>query len=166
MLIRDAQNINRMLFGSFYRRPSESILHRLTDCWQLSQPLHIRHLAVVRDTAIQKTVFYYINYSARNFAKIVEAGHSSWEAVEFAGSKKGKANNARLPPPDAKPQLDEYGLPTVPPIYPLMKNGAASLFECVAACRPSNYLLSSADPKAFQLFDGTFGKIFRRFPSQ
>ncbi|KAJ5122371.1 hypothetical protein N7526_009308 [Penicillium atrosanguineum] len=149
-------NINRVLFGSFYRRPSESILHRLTDCWQLSQPLHVRHLAVVRDTAIERTVFYYINYSARNFAKMVEAGHSSWEAVEFAGSKKGKANNARLPPPDAKPQLDQYGLPTVPPIYPLMKNGAASLFECVAACRPSNYLLSSADPKAFQLFDGTF----------
>jgi transcription factor C subunit 3 len=108
---------------------------------------------------MDKTVFYYIHYSARNFAKIVEAGDSSWEAVEFAG-KTGKSNNARLPPPDAKPQLDRYGLPSGPPPQRLVKNGTASLFECVAACRPSNYLLSSADPKPVQLRDGTFGMIF------
>lgn len=153
-LTRCTQDINRICFGSFYRRPSESVLHRLVDCWQLSQPLHLRHLAIVRDTAIERTVFYYVHYSAENFAKLVAAGEASWEAVEF--SKKGKAANFQIPAVDAKPQLDQYGFPLDPP-KGLLKNGNASLFEGVAICRPPNYLLSSSDPLAVQLPDGRYG---------
>lgn len=154
---RYVQDINRILFGKYYRRPSESALHRLVDCWQLSQPLHLRHLAIVRDTAIEKTVFYYVHYSARNFAKLVESGQAVWEAVEF--SPKGKSSNIYVPPAGAKPQLDQYGLPSGLP-QGLLKNGNASLFEGVAYCRPSNYLLSSSDPMPIQLPDGRYSMLY------
>lgn len=80
-----------------------------------------------------------------------------WEAVEF--SAKGKTNNIRVPPADAKPQLDQYGLPSGLP-QGLLNNGNASLFEGVVYCRPSNYLLSSSDPMPIQLPDGRYSMLY------
>ncbi|KAJ5690603.1 hypothetical protein N7462_004995 [Penicillium macrosclerotiorum] len=147
--------INRLLFGSYYRRPSECILHRLVDCWQLSQPPHLRHLAIVRDTAIEKTVFYYIHYSADNFAKLVESGQSLWEAVEYP-AQKTKAASIQIPAVDATAQFDQLGFPQTGVSKGLFKNGNGSLFESLAVCRPSNYLLSSSDPVPVRLPDGRF----------
>ncbi|KAJ5488695.1 hypothetical protein N7539_003585 [Penicillium diatomitis] len=139
------QEINRILFGSLYRRPSENVLHRLTDCWQLSQPPHLRHLGILRDTAIERTIFFYVHYSIQNFSKMVEKGDASWEAVEFPPSKL-KAAKFNIPSVDAKAKRDQYGFhePTV--IRNLVKDGKASLFEAVAICKPPTYLLSSSDP--------------------
>ncbi|KAJ5159664.1 uncharacterized protein N7482_006668 [Penicillium canariense] len=148
-------DINRICFGSFYRRPSESALHRLVDCWQLSQPVHLRHLAIVRDTAIDKTIFYYVHYSVHNFAKLVESGQAVWEAVEFP-VQKAKAANCYIPPVDAVAQLDEYGFPETSAVKKLVNNGNASLFEALAVCKPPTYLLSSSDPMPVRLRDGHY----------
>ncbi|EPS32819.1 hypothetical protein PDE_07779 [Penicillium oxalicum 114-2] len=148
-------DINRICFGSIYRRPSENALHRLTDCWQLSQPSHLRHLGIVRDTAIEKTTFFYVHYSIQNFAKLVEEGDASWEAVEFPASKL-KAAKFEIPPVDAKAKRDQYGFHESTVIGNLVKNGNASLFEAVAVCKPPTYLLSSSDPMPVQLPDGHF----------
>ncbi|KAJ5585048.1 uncharacterized protein N7459_004848 [Penicillium hispanicum] len=149
------QDINRICFGSFYKRPSESMIHRLVDCWQISQPPHLRHLAIVRDVAIEKTILYYVHYSAENFAKRVDAGEASWEAVEFP-AKKAKSFNVNIPPVDATAQLDQYGLPQILP-RGLVKNGNITLFEGIAMCKPADYGLTSSDPMPYHTPDGRSG---------
>lgn len=150
------QNINRICFGSFFRRPTESLLHRLVDCWQVSQPPHLRHLAIVRDTAIERTVIYYVHYTANDFAKLVEAGEASWEAVEFSGKKK-KANDFTIPPVDAIAQLDEYGFPQTAHFPKILKGGNATLLEGIMARKPADYVLSTSDPLVNQLENGAYG---------
>lgn len=144
--------------GVFWRRPLENTLARLSECWQLAQPLYLRHLALVRDTALQRTVTQYIHYSARNFSKVVEAGESSWGAVEFV-SKGAKKNAVPVLPVDAKPQLDVYGLPLDSPRNELVNNGDCTLSDCMWVTKPRDYICSSSDPKPVKLDDGTYSKL-------
>ncbi|KAL4807607.1 hypothetical protein BDV18DRAFT_158824 [Aspergillus unguis] len=148
-------DVIRTCFGVFYRRPLENTLARLSECWQLSQPPHLRHLALVRDTALQRTITHYVHYSAENFSKLVEAGESSWEAVEFV-PKHAKAAAVPVPPVHAKPQLDVYGLPMDNPASELVKNGDCTLTDCMLVVKPKDYNCSSSDPKAVKTEDGTY----------
>ncbi|KAJ5563507.1 hypothetical protein N7535_008671 [Penicillium sp. DV-2018c] len=149
------QVLNLSCFGSFYRRPAEGMVHRLVDLWQVAQPLHLRHFAVVRDMAMKKTVMFYVNYSANNFAKLVEAGKASWEAVEFP-AEKAKSLKIDAPPFGAIPDLDEFGFPKAEFPRGLMKNPNATLREGVLAAKPTDYLLSSSDPFVVKLADGQY----------
>jgi hypothetical protein len=144
-------------FGSFYKRPAEGMVHRLVDLWQVAQPLHLRHFAVVRDMAMKKTVMYYVNYSANNFAKLVDAGTASWEAVEFP-AEKAKSLKIDAPPFGALPQLDEFGFPKAEFPRGLLKNANATLLDGILAAKPTDYLLSSSDPFVVKLADGQYGK--------
>ncbi|KAL4975584.1 hypothetical protein BDW66DRAFT_137204, partial [Aspergillus desertorum] len=148
-------DVIRTFSGVLWRRPLENTLARLSECWQLSQPPHLRHLALVRDTALQRTITHYIHYSARNFSKLVEAGESSWEAVEFV-PRNNRSNTVSIPPVHAKPQLDAYGLPQDVPASDLVKNGDCSLFDCMWIVKPKDYNISSSDPKAVELDDGIY----------
>ncbi|KAL2837854.1 hypothetical protein BJY01DRAFT_39935 [Aspergillus pseudoustus] len=148
-------DVIRACLGVFYRRPLENTMARLVECWQLSQPLHLRHLAIVRDTTINRTITHYIHYSARNFSRLVEAGESSWEAVEFV-PRNTKSGAINAPSVDANPQLDVYGLPLDLSKSDLLNNGDCSLMECMLVARPPNYLMSSSDPRAVELEDGTY----------
>jgi hypothetical protein len=150
----------RIGFGGFFRRPLENTLSRLVECWQFSQPPHLRHLALVRDTAVHKTVTYYVHYSAKNFKKLVDSGAASWEAVEFV-PKDAQSGKFTVPPVDVVPELDEYGLHPIHPSADLIRKGDATLLECVAAAKPADYLLSSRDPVAVLLRGGNYSK----FPS-
>ncbi|KAJ5121570.1 B-block binding subunit of TFIIIC [Penicillium bovifimosum] len=147
--------LNMTCFGSFYKRPAEAMVHRLVDLWQVAQPLHLRHFSVVRDMAMKKTVMYYVNYSASNFAKLVEDGKASWEAVEFP-AEKAKSLKIDAPPFGALPQLDEFGFPKVEFPRGLMKNANATLRDGVLAAKPTDYLLSSSDPFVVRLADGQY----------
>ncbi|KAL4878828.1 hypothetical protein BJY04DRAFT_229542 [Aspergillus karnatakaensis] len=148
-------DIIRTCFGVFWRRPLENTLARLVECWQVSQPLYLRHLAIVRDTALQRTITHYVHYSARNFTKLVEAGESSWEAVEFV-PRNNKSDNLRVPPVDAKPQLDTHGLPLDVPTSDLVKHGDCTLLDCMSVVKPRDYTISSSDPKAVKLEGGGY----------
>ena len=128
---------------------------RLVECWQLSQPPHLRHLAIIRDTILRRTNAMYLHYSIRNFKALVDAGEASWEAVEFV-PKGGSSNKFRVPPVDAVPQLDEYGFPLPHSPGGLLKNGNATLLECIASCKPADYTRSSSDPIAVRLKDGSY----------
>ncbi|KAJ5948664.1 hypothetical protein N7454_001971 [Penicillium verhagenii] len=147
--------INRSCFGHFYKRPSENMVHRLTDCWQISQPPHLRHLAIVRDSDVHKTTIHYVHYSARNFAKKVAEGTAFWEAVEFTG-KKGKSSKTVLPPVHAPAQLDEYGLPQNNIPVGMMKNGNVTLLQGLASCKPADYSLTRKDPMGVTQADGSY----------
>ena len=95
----------------------------------------------------------YVHYSFRNYKALVDAGEVSWEAVEFVA--KGGSKN-RVPPVDAVPQLDEHGFPLPHSPDGLLKNGNASLLECMAVCKPADYTRSGSDPVAVRLKDGSY----------
>ncbi|KAJ5782526.1 B-block binding subunit of TFIIIC [Penicillium paradoxum] len=152
------QTLNWTCFGSFYKRPAEGMVHRLVDLWQVAQPLHLRHLAIVRDMAMKKTVMYYVHYSVNNFAKVVEAGRAVWEAVEFP-AKKAKALKLDAPPFGVLPQLDELGFPKKDFPRGMLKNANSTLLDGINAAKPSDYLLSSADPFVVKLADGKLGMV-------
>ncbi|GAT29119.1 TFIIIC transcription initiation factor complex subunits Tfc3 [Aspergillus luchuensis] len=149
------QGILRACFGGYFRRPLENAVSRLVECWQLSQPLHLRHLAIVRDTALQRTITHYVHYTAMNFKQLVESGEALWEAVEFA-PKKAKSISAHIHPVDAAPQLDAHGLTLAVPKKELCKDGNVTLLECISVVKPANYVFSGSDAVAARREDGTY----------
>lgn len=142
--------------GSFFRKPLETVLSRLTSSWQSSQPLHLRHLAILRDTALNKTVYYYIHYSFDHFSSLVSNGHASWDAVTGAPRSGKRVLNA--PPANAKATLDKYGFP-IDVSQPLLRKGNATLRECLEASKPSKWNLTFNDPIAISLLDGTYSRF-------
>ncbi|KAJ6021085.1 hypothetical protein N7540_006589 [Penicillium herquei] len=147
-------NINRTCYGLYFKRPSECLIHRLTDCWQFSQPPHLRHLAIVRDSDVQKTTIHYVNYTASNFARKVDQGGAFWEAVEFP-PEKIKASKVKVLPVEAPFEVDNYGLPQI--ISPLlMRNGNIKLAEGLLCCKPSDYSLTRKDPAGVYQEDGSY----------
>jgi hypothetical protein len=110
--------------GQFYKRPIEQLVSRLVETWPKSQPLHLRHLGIVRDTAqIGKTPFY-VHYTFDDFKSLVESGKKSWEAVEVIKDSKGGMAKA-------KPDVDQYGFPKLNPSEFLSRDNNANLAECV-----------------------------------
>lgn len=140
--------------GSFFRRPIEAVLARFVDSWQYTQPLHLRHLSLIRDTALRGTISYFVQYSFENFEKLVKDGKASWEAVQTPVKKKA----GHPPPIEAQPKLDEHGFVVSEEYTKLVKQGNATLRECLEAAKPSNYVVTSHDPVAVQLRDGTYGE--------
>ncbi|WEW61236.1 hypothetical protein PRK78_006726 [Emydomyces testavorans] len=142
--------------GIFFRRPIEALLARLVDSWQYTQPLHLRHLSLIRDTALRGTISYFIQYSFRNFAALVKDGQASWEAVETPIKK----SVGRPAPISAKPKLDEHGfvIGNGPPL--LLRQGNATLREGLEVAKPSDYVISFRDPIAVHLRDGSLGIRF------
>ena len=135
----------------------ENTLARLSECWQLSQPPHLRHLAILRDTALNRTITHYVHYSFKNFSSLVEAGEASWEAVQFV-PRNSKSDNLRILPVDAKSQVDNYGLPVETPDSDLLKNGDCTLSDCMWVVKPKDYNCSSSDPKAIKSESGGYSK--------
>lgn len=104
------------------------------------------------------TTVLYVHYTSINFRALVEAGQASWEAVEYP-AKKAKTLRAHVLPVDAVPELDHYGFPQTGPPKGLLKKGNATLFQCIAAAKPADYLRSSSDPTAVRLPDGSWSKL-------
>lgn len=111
----------------------------------------------MRDTALQRTVTHYVHYSANNFRRLVDAGESSWEAVEFVS--KGNKNTVRVPPVDASPQLDKYGFSIDIPRKELVKYGNATLLECMLSVKPTNYNCTSTDLTAVRVDGDNYSKF-------
>ncbi|KLJ08972.1 hypothetical protein EMPG_15603 [Blastomyces silverae] len=144
--------------GPFYRRPIEYTVSRLVETWQVSQPLHLRHLALVRDVGLRGTVSMYIHYSLRNFSSLVDEGQVSWEAVEL--SPDGKPS-VKVPPVDASFHADEHGFLVDRIPSNLLNNGDATLRGCLEVAKPSDYTLKTFDPVVRKRNDGSCAVIFR-----
>ncbi|OJD22384.1 hypothetical protein ACJ73_06270 [Blastomyces percursus] len=144
--------------GPFYRRPIECTVSRLVETWQVSQPLHLRHLALVRDVGLRGTVSMYIHYSLRNFSSLVDEGQVSWEAVKL--SPEGKPS-VKVPPVDASFHEDEHDFLVDRIPSNLLNNGDATLRGCLEAVKPSDYSLKTFDPVAGKRNDGSYAVIFR-----
>jgi transcription factor C subunit 3 len=107
---------------------------------------------------MKKTVMFYVHYSANNFAKIVEQGRATWEAVEFPADR-AKKLKLNVPPFGAVPNLDNDGFPADELPRGLMKNPNSSLRDGITAAKPADYTLSSSDPFVVKLPDGQYGMI-------
>ncbi|EEQ84454.2 uncharacterized protein BDCG_01259 [Blastomyces dermatitidis ER-3] len=151
-------DINIACMGPFYRRPIEYTVSRLVETWQVSQPLHLRHLALVRDVGLRGTISMYIHYSLRNFSSLVDEGQVSWEAVKLSPEAKP---SVKVPPVGATSQVDEHGFLVDKIPSNLLNNGDATLRGCLEVAKPSDYTPKIFDPVVRQRNDGSCAVIFR-----
>jgi hypothetical protein len=92
--------------GPLWRRPIDEVLGHLTDVWQYSQPPHLRHLSLIRDTATYGKQPQYCYRTFAHFAKAADAGKAMWEAVSMS-------SKAKKQPLQELPDLDEWGFPRI-----------------------------------------------------
>ncbi|KAH0156696.1 hypothetical protein KCU86_g20337, partial [Aureobasidium melanogenum] len=105
--------------GPFWRRPLDEIMGRLTDVWTVSQPLHLRHLAIIRDTSQLHRISHYVFRSYHNFQKMVDNGEANWEAIDVKQAEIQR-----------KPDLDEWGFPKVKPSTMVGHDGTYNMAAC------------------------------------
>ncbi|CAE7022611.1 hypothetical protein P3342_005080 [Pyrenophora teres f. teres] len=117
----DALALRDRIVGPFWRRPIESYLTRITNAWERTQPIHIRHLAVIRDSGVtaQRKFLHYLYRTHGNFQKAVDAGLADWDGVGNYDAD-GSGNDVLL---------DAWGFPTVKSQDLVGQNGSATLSE-------------------------------------
>jgi hypothetical protein len=93
----DTATMRDRIIGPFWKRPLESHLGRLTDDWERMQPTHIRHLALIRDTATseERKFIHYVYRTYKNFQLAVDAKVALWDVVLKSGAKPSR--NERNP---------------------------------------------------------------------
>jgi hypothetical protein len=106
----DTAKLRDVTTGIFWKRPIESLVTRLTDGWDKNQPMHVRHLALVRDTAmaVDKKRVHYLYRTHQNFQKAVDLGEVTWDALELDENKKG-ARSKKPQTPAAVSSVDSWG---------------------------------------------------------
>ena len=145
-----------LAFGPFFEKPLEHGLNRLEESWQLSQPLHLRHLAILRDISSTSKVANYVHYTYPNFkSKVEKGGDVTWEAVMTI--KLGKAND--VPNMNAVADLDEFGFPILDATKFVGKKRYATLAQCVEAAYRVPFRLKGQDPMVIDLPNGKQGKV-------
>ena len=151
------QDIKWQAFGKFMLRPIEHQLSRLVEFWQISQPLHLRHLAILRDTALTHRTSHYVHYTYENFKTMVERGDASWEAVATVakGDKRAKGSTVAV---DAEPKLDEYGFPKLQTTLFQGRENDATPSQCCRALNPMPIPIKR-DLVAKKRSDGTYGMM-------
>ena len=141
--------------GDHIRRPLDEYVSRLVQSWQISQPLHIRHLSIVRDTVLKGKTQVYIYYTYENFKRLVEGGTGFWEAVTPISSEAAIGKNAAASL-DAKPDVDEYGFPKLEENQFQGRHNDATLEECVFALKADPLHISANDPVIGKQADGSY----------
>ncbi|KAF2216618.1 hypothetical protein CERZMDRAFT_81682 [Cercospora zeae-maydis SCOH1-5] len=117
-------HLQSLVVGPLWKRPMDESLAHLTDIWQHSQPPHLRHLTVVRDTAVFGRSAQFKYRTLANFQKAVAAGKAVWDAVLDNTNPKAKKN-----PLEEKPDLDRWGFPKVANKLLAGRDGRATLAE-------------------------------------
>ena len=131
-----SMELHKRSMGSFWKKSLDDLLLRLTDVWQVSQPSHLKHLGIVRDTEVDGRNQHFHFRTFPHFQKAVEMGLTSWEAVTdngrdpSKGKKRGQSSKS-APLPD----VDEYGFPKPNPKLFADEEGRASLAQCAATAR-------------------------------
>jgi len=119
-----SMDATKTTYGEFYTRSVDSMLGRLTDEWEISQPQHLIHLALIRDTALVSRANHYLYRSYPNFQKAVESGDAEWDAVR---TKIGNLAASR------SPKLDQWGFPVVRSGGLFRADGTATLSDSIKA---------------------------------
>lgn len=133
----DSGELRDRIVGKFWRRPMESYLTRLTDDWEGTQPAHLRHLALIRDTrnTQEKKFVHYVYRTYENFQKAVDAGEVIWAGVSKPAPKQSTAAKGGRPnktDSESYP-IDAWGFRALTSKDFLSHDGAGSLADCRAA---------------------------------
>lgn len=132
----DTASLRDLTTGFFWKRPLESLVTRLTEDWHLNQPLHTRHLAIVRDTTMANDTkrVHYVYRTHENFQKAVDEGEVTWEALQLEKGKKSKQAQ-----PSAT-SIDSLGFHTPNPNDFHKRTGSSTLSEaCGSIVRKQRY---------------------------
>jgi len=126
----------------------------------MSQPLHLRHLSIIRDTVLKGKGSIFNYYTYESFNKLVEKGIGFWEAVVTVPDHLTAGNNfaASL---DAVPELDDFGFPVIDSDLFCGSHNSATLGECALALKPDNSRISSKGPVLQRQADGTYGNTIK-----
>ncbi len=151
-----AQDVKDQVLGRFVSRPVENQLTRIVDHWQVSQPPHLRHLAIIRDTAMGKKSTYYVHYTYDNFKKLVENGEASWEAVSIVGADSKDMQQPAFAA-DSNVEVDEFGFPNIPTVLFQGRHNDATVSQCANAVDVHMAPTSKNDPVVRALSDGIYG---------
>ncbi|KKY26990.1 putative tfiiic transcription initiation factor complex subunit [Phaeomoniella chlamydospora] len=138
------------LAGPRYSRPLEVFVGRIVENWASSQPHHLRHLSIIRDTAVDKKIAYFRHYSFRNFTELVERGGAYWEGVVFTG-KKDKKYHETISSFLSSPATDSFGFPVSMRPTGQYKEGNASMGELMKGFDPGIWVQSTRDPVAYEV---------------
>ncbi|KAL9004409.1 MAG: hypothetical protein Q9188_002767 [Gyalolechia gomerana] len=132
----------------------------LVEMWQMSQPLHLRHLAVIRDAALTAGIPHYVHYSFENFKRLVDEGKASWDSVMTV--TKDHKDFKTIAAIEAEPELDENGFPKLSSTFFQGRYNDAGLVECVKGL-PSNKLAPPIESQS--LLEASSAKISpKKFP--
>lgn len=136
---------------------------RLVSLWQLSQPLHLRRMAIIRDSTVTNRIAHYVHYTHDNFKAMVDNGKASWEAVETVREVKlpGVASTVAG---DAVAELDEDGFPRLDASQFQGRDYIATLFECIQATKPKPFSITRNDPIVVKSKNGITGKLYKSEP--
>lgn len=111
-------------FGQFYRRPFDEGVAKLSDMWHASQPPHLRHLALVRDTYMGSPILQYCYRTFAYFNEAVRLGQASWEYVLSENHNHAASSLER------RPNLDKFGFPRPESRLFYAKTGLAPVTRC------------------------------------
>lgn len=143
--------------GAFYQRPLEVTLDRLTQHVNESQPPHLRHLALIRDTAQHQKTCHYQYFSHDNFQQLVDRGKASWNSVvASANDTKKRASKGAKSPRDIV-TYDEYGFANLPDSRFVRQDGCATLSDSLLATKAKDLSYTARDPLICKTDQGTYG---------
>ncbi|KAF1957820.1 hypothetical protein CC80DRAFT_592305 [Byssothecium circinans] len=132
----DTAELRDITMGKFWKRPFETFLARIVDHWEKSQPPHLRHLAIVKDTTVtnDKKFAHYLYRTYRNFQKAVDINDANWEGVSreaHARSSQPKKKHG------ADQSLDDWGFLPLNPKDFVRQTGTSTLADsCRAIVQP------------------------------
>lgn len=126
----------------------------------MSQPLHLRHLSIIRDTILKGKGSIFNYYSYESFKKLVERGVGFWEAVVTVPDDQttGRTFAASL---DEVPELDDFGFPMIDPNLFLGPDNNANPEECASVLNADVFHIQSNSPVLQRHSDGTNGNILK-----
>ena len=151
-----SKELTSLGYGRFWRRPLDNTLGRVTDAWEQSQPKHLQHLAIIRDTAAfagGRTSYIYRTYP--NFEKAVENEQASWDAVKLSTTKKGQPRKTTH-----EVEYDEWGFPIISKDKFAKQDGTATLLESNIAAKIPKGQVSVHDPSLARNDDGTMRVVW------
>ncbi|KAI9655931.1 MAG: hypothetical protein M1831_004776 [Alyxoria varia] len=134
-----AVEIRTLLNTQFYKKPIESLMSRLSDVWQFSQPPHLRHFSIVKDTAQTGKVTHFQYRSFENFQSAAEIGKTTWGIFESLSTDQISELKRQV-------QVNSFDFEPLPANLFVNGTGTASLKECLEAVKvPLNYRIQSLE---------------------
>ncbi|KAF3932885.1 hypothetical protein ABW19_dt0204571 [Dactylella cylindrospora] len=124
------------VFGPFYYRPFDQIMGRWTTNSQQSQPDHLKHVSIVRETDLYKRTANYRYWTTENFQTMLKEKQLDYEAADAAvdaykiSKRSKKGAKPEIAPTSNPGTLDENGFVTIKTTAFVHGDGRGSLQDC------------------------------------